>query len=435
MPAVAYLVSQHPALSHAFITQEIRALEDRGWTVQRYSVRPPDPEHLTLAPVAAEARRTTVLRGAVGAGALALLRAAVRSPHATASMSRNALRVVRPHGGRAVGVRALALAVATRASYLLQAAVLAERLDASAVRHVHVHFANNAAEVARLACGWLTAAGRPTSYSLTLHSMAMHGLRHRPDDDWPDGGALRWGPLADKVRGAAFTACISEFCRQRAREVLDGLSADLPIVHMGVDVGRFSPSPAETTGGEPADPAVLLFVGRWAEEKGTGALLDAVDQLLDEGLDLRLLVAGDGPLRDTLKARVSGSSRLSPAVELLGPVANDALPDLYRGADLLCLPSTVEGVPVVLMEAMASGLPVVSTRIDGIPELVEDQVSGLLCTPGDHSGLVSAIRDLLQAPERRARMGAAARARVLDAFDSSREVVRLEERLRAAADA
>jgi glycosyltransferase involved in cell wall biosynthesis len=187
----------------------------------------------------------------------------------------------------------------------------------------------------------------------------------------------------------------------------------LEVVHCGVDPSEFPP----VLRARARDEAFhVLTVARLEDRKGHDVLLDAVVELRSRGLELGLTLAGDGPARDRLQRRVTELG-LEDVVELIGPVDHERVADLHAQADAFCLPSFAEGVPVVLMEAMASGLPVVATRIMGVPELVEDGVSGLLVAPGRPSVLADALARLAVDPTLAQSLGAAARARVLDAFD------------------
>lgn len=384
---VAYLVSQYPALSHAFVDREIAALRARGVEVTTFSVRAPGAV-LTAADRRAAAATTVLKTKAAKPWVRAHLSLARRAPGAYL----RSVLASQHHGRRAARSRLWQL------FYWAEAVVLAEHLRAQALRHVHVHFANNAADIARQAVAIASATGAgPTSWS-----MAMHGPTEFADPVGFD--------LADKLAGAAFVACISRWCQARVTELAP--TARTVLVRMGADLTRYRPQTRDRAAGAPLR---VLFVGRLVPDKAPEDLVAA----LAGRPDVELVIAGDGPLRATLTA---------PGVRLLGPVSQEQLPDWYDWADVLALPSRAEGLPVVLMEALATGLAVVTTPVAGIPELVEDDVTGLLVPPGDRAALAAAI-DRLRDPALRQRLGAAGRSRVLTDHDADTAAVPLLDAL------
>jgi glycosyltransferase involved in cell wall biosynthesis len=200
----------------------------------------------------------------------------------------------------------------------------------------------------------------------------------------------------------------------------------LHLVRTGVDPDLFRPN------GRPRGPNRVLTVARLVPGKGIDVLLGALARLNRRGLDVEADVAGDGPDRDRLAASIREHG-LDGRVHLLGAVPPERVRQLLAGATVFCLPSFSEGVPVVLMEAMATGLPVVATRITGVPELVEDGRSGTLVPPGRADLLADALEGVLgAAPAEREAMGAAGRARVEAEFDQARSAERLLELVRYA---
>jgi len=236
-------------------------------------------------------------------------------------------------------------------------------------------------------------------YSFTLHG---------PDIFYEP---YRWR-LDEKIARARFVACISHFARSQAM----AFSAPehwnkLHIVHCGVDPARYDTQ-------SPKAHAHLVFVGRLAGVKGVPVLLQALQGLIAEHPDLRLTLVGDGPERAALETLAQG---LGDHVEFVGYQSQDAVAALLSEATLHVLPSFAEGVPVVLMEAMAARVPVVTTRIAGVPELVEDGVSGLLVPPGDADALRVALGRLLTDADLCRAMGEAGRVRVRTEFASDTE--------------
>ena len=228
--------------------------------------------------------------------------------------------------------------------------------------------------------------------------------------------------LAAKVRSAAFVACISDYARSQLMALVEPEHwAKLHIVHMGVDITLF-PSAGVERAARPAGPLHVLFVGRLVPEKGVPILTDAVEHLVRRGFAVEVTVVGDSPDRVRLEDQVAARG-LADVMRFVGAVGQDELPSWYAWADVFCLPSFAEGVPVVLMEAMATELPVVTTTIAGIPELVNEH-NGLLVSPG-RGDLVADALALLADPDLRARLGAVGRRTVLTDFDATTAAARL----------
>jgi glycosyltransferase involved in cell wall biosynthesis len=289
--------------------------------------------------------------------------------------------------------------------YFAEAVVLARELHRRGLRHVHVHHANNAAIVAMLAARYLR-----VGYSLTAHGSDV---------------LLERDLLEDKLRHAAFAVAVSEY--NRAAMLSCGISPDSPpihVVHTGVELDRFAPGEAR-----PPHDLDLLSVGRLHEVKAFPDLLRACHRLTRDGLVFRCRIVGDGPSRARLE-RLRDELGLEDRVEFVGPVGHDELPGYYRESDVFVMASRSEGIPVVLMEAMACGLPVVATDITGIPELVEHGKSGLLVPPGDPDRLARAVAELAASAEKRREYGNAGRRRVRERFDVREGARRLDRLFR-----
>ena len=227
------------------------------------------------------------------------------------------------------------------------------------------------------------------------------------------------------MKDAAFVVCISDFARSQLMALSDPeIWARLHVVHVGIPVEQFTPC-GNGNGRAPAVPTIL-YVGRLVPEKGQAVLLEAVARLREEGREVRVKLAGEGELRPHLEGccRELG---IADCVTFLGPVSQERIRDLYGEAAIFCLPSFAEGVPVVLMEAMAMGLPVVTTRIAGIPELVEDGAGGVVVAPGRADELARRIAALLDDPGKRHELGAAGREKVLAEFDAEGSAAQLHD--------
>jgi glycosyltransferase involved in cell wall biosynthesis/GT2 family glycosyltransferase len=390
-PRVGYLVNQYPHVSHSFIRREIRGLERLGVEVVRVSVRPPvavvDPDDR------AEIGRTWVLldRGLTGL-AVATLAVAVTRPLRLMRALRVAARLGRRSGKR---LRTLV--------YLAEACRLVRRLRRERVTHLHAHFGTNPADVALLT---RVLGGPPFSFTV-----------HGPEEfDRPDALSL-----GDKIAAAAFVVGVSSFGRSQLLRW--ARPADWPRVHVvrcGVDAAflRGGPQP-------PAAVPRLVCVGRLAEQKGQLVLVEAAAKLAADGLDFDLVLAGDGPMRPEIEAAVAAHG-LTGRVRITGWLSNDAVRAELAAARLMVLPSFAEGLPVVLMEALALGRPVVTTYVAGIPELVRHGENGWLVPAGDPDALAAALADGLRAdPDRLAAMGRAGAAAAAAMHDADQEAGKL----------
>lgn len=395
---VAYLINRYPQTSQSFIVREVAELRQRGVEVQTVSIWPVPDADLLSEEARQAAAGTAVLVPTPGQAVRVGLRVLARHPLAGLSLVAGAIS--RP---AAVGrLRQLA--------YALQALCLWSLLADEGIGHVHVHFANNGADAARLAVVLGRASGRgPQSWSFT-----MHGPTELSD--------LRHFDVAAKVADAAFVVCISDFARSQLQAVSDpDMWSRLIVVHCGVRVDDWA-----SIERSPFDGALrVLYLGRLVPEKGQRVLLEAVATCRAAGLDVRLVCAGGGAEQARLERAVVDLG-LQGAVELPGPVGYDEVPALYRAADAFCLPSFAEGLPIVLMEAMAAGLPVVTTQIAGVPELVRDGANGLLVPPGRADLLAEALARLAGDPALRRTLGERGREAIRSGFDIATTAERLE---------
>jgi glycosyltransferase involved in cell wall biosynthesis len=245
------------------------------------------------------------------------------------------------------------------------------------------------------------------------YSITVHG----PDEFYDAPGHY----LAQKIEAADFVICISSFARSQLMKLSPYEHwKKLLVSPLGVDPELFLPRP------ERPSPEVfeMLCVGRLTPAKGQHLLIDAVERLGQQGLKVRLHLVGNGPDEASLRAHAALSA-FRESIVFEGAVNQDRIRALYGAADLFCLPSFAEGIPVVLMEAMAMEIPCVTTRITGIPELIRDGVDGLLVAPGDVDALVEALTLLIENQGLRKRLGQSGRARVLEGYDLRRNVERL----------
>jgi glycosyltransferase involved in cell wall biosynthesis len=395
---LAYMVTGYPYPSHTFIQNEVRALRGLGVEVTTFVHRAATPAEI-LSPADREAFATTrPLRPfSVGRYLRAHGNALLTNAAGYGRGLRTALRL-RGEGPRAV---------IWQLFYFGQGVVLWHYCKRAGLRHIHAHFANVGADVALLAA----AVGGPG----WRWSFTMHGPTELYD--------VSWFRLGAKVESAAFVVCISDFARSQLMGLVDARHWDkLTVVRCGVDTTALAARPSD--GSRAEGPISVLCVGRLVPVKGQLVLLEAVAELVRGGHDVRVGLVGAGPMHDELAAAARRLG-IEERVELTGPLGHPEVLERMRAADVFCLPSFAEGVPVVLMEAMALGVPVVTTRVMGIPELVEDGVSGLLVAPGSRSELVAALRRLIDDGQLRAALGEAARRRVEAEHDLDRSAAQL----------
>jgi glycosyltransferase involved in cell wall biosynthesis len=248
-------------------------------------------------------------------------------------------------------------------------------------------------------------------YSFTLHGPDIFFEPHR------------WR-LDAKIASARFVACISHFCRAQAMNFSTPAHWNkLHIVHCGIEPERYTPKPRERG-------KQLLFVGRLAGVKGVPVLLDALQSLKTVHPDLNLTFIGDGPERKALEERAAQMD-LDSMTKFVGYKGQAEVASALAETDIFVLPSFAEGVPVVLMEAMAASVPVITTHVAGIPELIDDGLHGILTHPGDSASLAVAIDMLLTDPAKAETMGKAGREKVSRAFNITDEATWLAELLNA----
>lgn len=391
---LAYLTTEYPKVSHTFIRREIVELERRGHSVLRLAIRDSGGAMADPADAQEQARTIHCLARAKYELVVAAMRLKLARPVRWVRALRMALAMSR------VSDRGLCRHIA----YLMEAAWLLRIVEQNRIEHLHVHFGTNAAAVARL----MRCLGGPT-YSLTIHG---------PDEfDSPLGFCL-----AEKVMDAEFVVAISDFCSAQIRRWVPPENwHKIHVVHCTVGDEFF-------TQARPIDPAsrTLVSVGRLSAQKGQLLLIDAVKQLVDEGIDVHLILAGDGEMRSQLQQRIA-SNQLQSHIEITGWIDEATVRKHLLGARALVQPSFAEGLPVVMMEALAMARPVIATAIAGVPELVRHGENGWLIPAGNVDELASAMRAALKMPvEKLNAMGQAGRDRVRQHHLTASEVDRLE---------
>ncbi len=395
---IAYLVNQYPKISHSFIRREILALERQGYKVQRLAMRGWKDELRDEEDI----RERAVTRYVLQDGALAMAMDVVR------------MAVKRP--GRFARALALACKIGLRADrplplhliYLAEACRIVPWMAAHGARHLHAHFGTNSTEVAMLA----SMLGGP-AYSFTVHG---------PEEfDKPE---LLW--LGEKIRRSAFVVAVSSFGRsQLFRWAAYADWAKVQVVHCGIDPGFHAVAPRPS----PAAPR-LVCVGRLCEQKGQMLLVRAVQAVVAKGIPIHLVLAGDGEMRGEIEALIAANN-LGSHISITGWINGDQVREEMLSARAMVLPSFAEGLPVVVMEAMALRRPVLTTYIAGIPELVRHGETGWLFPAGDVEALAAALEACLAAtPAQLEAMGEAGHQRVLARHAVDTEAAKLAQLMR-----
>ena len=392
---IAYLVNRYPGVTHSFIRREIFALERRGFEVMRLSLRHWDGV-LTDEEDRLERKNTRyVLREGAGVLVIAMIRMLVTRP----------LRFIRS--------LALAWRMSRRADrpFLVHCAYLAEAcrvtfwLRASSIQHLHAHFGTNSAEIAMLA----HSLGGP-QWSFTVHG----------PEEFDKGIFIG---LPEKIRRAAFVVAISSYGRSQLYRLVEHQHwPKIQVVHCGLEPAFHS---------LPAIPFIaarrFICVGRLCEQKGQLLLLEGARRLAEQSIDFELVLAGDGELRAEIDAFIE-CHKLQDRVRVTGWISSEKVRSEILEAQALILPSFAEGLPVVIMEAMALRRPIISTYVAGIPELVQPGKHGWLVPAGDVEALVQAMKACLDAPrEVLQSMGNAAHERVFIRHNIDTEAAKLEK--------
>ena len=404
-PRVAYVLKMFPRLSETFVLNEILELERQGATVSVHSLKKPDEGrfHPAVSRLRAPVRYAAEFK-------LASIWAGLKGSPLLAGRTRERL-------GSAIAFL-LALDVSEPWQRLAEAIDLAERALAGRVEHFHAHFATSATEVAMIASA---ITGIP--YSFTAHAKDIYRETVSP--------AL----FSEKVRRARFAVTVTDagatFIRRKLLRGDASLGAKVRLLYNGIDLDWFSPAPPPSaSGADAAGPPLVLSTGRLVEKKGFPVLLDACGLLARRRVPFRCEIAGDGEEREALERRARRLG-LDGNVAFLGALTHDAVRERLRAASVVALPCVVgadgnrDSLPTVLLEGLACGLPVVSTRVGGIGEIVDTGKNGYLVAPGDAGALARAIEKVLDDPARAKRLGAAAREKALARFDLAANVATL----------
>lgn len=389
---LGYVLKRYPRLSETFIATEIIELERQGESVTIFAIARPEERvcHAFVADVRANV---------------------VYLPHRPLF---EPLRVVRALAfAGATGLRPWLRAAANclRSPWMVnlrrlsQATVLRHELHLARIDHVHAHFATAAARLASL----VRVMGGPT-FSVTAHAKDIYHQDVRPDH------------LREKLAAASFVATVSHANRAYLDQLLGG-STPLHVIANSVDAARI-----QVAGTRLAKPDIVLSVARLIEKKGLADVIDACAQLAQRGRQTHLVIVGDGPLRAPLEAL---AAERGVHATFTGPIPHEEVIELYGRAAAFCLPCVVaadgdrDGMPTAVLEAMVAGVPVVTTELNGLREVVIDNLTGMIVPPNDPSAVAAALEHLLAEPAAAAGLGLAGRAHVTRHFTTSRSVDRL----------
>lgn len=396
---LGYLISQYPALSHTFVLREVLTLRRHGVDVRVVSVRNCDRPMAELSSEEAqEAQRTFSV---IGAGWLHALLANLRV------LCRHPLRYF---GGLMYAwklTRGTPRLLAMYTVYFLEAVVAGDYFARQRITDIHTHFSSTVllilARIFRV------------RFSLTAHGSG----------EFVDVVGFH---LAEKVDGATFVATISQYGMSQVMNASDPRHWHKVVaLPLGVDVEAFQPGRSPQR--DSSQPFRLVTVGRLSTPKGYPLLIESVALLVARGRNVRLTFVGEGPERGVLEKLIADHD-LNEYVRLAGACNHDRVADHYRSSDAFVLCSFLEGVPVVLMEAMAMELPCVATWITGIPEIIEAEREGLLVPPASAAAIADAVERLMEDPEAARRLGVAARRKIIAKYNLEQNVERLVQEFR-----
>lgn len=390
---IAYFINQYPKVSHSFIRREILALEKQGFDILRIALRGWDAEVVDAEDKLERERTQYVLQAGVWGLIGPVIQTFIRSPVKFLSALKFAIKM---------GIRA-DRPWPFHLVYLAEACRMLPWVQAKEITHIHAHFGTNSTEVVML----LKLLGGPC-YSFTVHG----------PEEFDKPGFIK---LRDKVAHAAFVVAISSFGRSQLFRWIDYQDwKKVQVVHCGLE-----PSFHEGAMQPITSAPRLVCVGRLCEQKGQMLLINAFSTLAARGIDFELVLAGDGEMRAEIEELIRQHS-LESKVRITGWISSNQVREEILASRAMVLPSFAEGLPVVIMEAMALRRPVLTTYVAGIPELVHPGENGWLFPAGDVDELIKALEDFLDTPtEIIEKMGQAAHQRVLERHSIDVEAAKL----------
>jgi colanic acid/amylovoran biosynthesis glycosyltransferase len=390
---IAYVMTHYPRVTQTFIADEIAGLRAAGHTVVTIALNPPtgwDAEQ-------PDAAGTLYLKALPKRRVLSVMaRAAREAPGPFAKVLADALRTAGTDAAK----------LSKRLFHFVEAICTWDHATAAGATHIHAHFGNTPSTVAMWAAEYARRRGEgPARWSFSYHSAS-----EMYDTAWMLNRA--------KAASADVVVCVSDQTRSNLLRTSD--PADWPkvqVVRLGLDLDDFAyrePPP-------PADPPVVIVVGRLAPEKGHLVLIEAMASLAADGVALRARIVGGGDIAPIIAAAVHDAG-LDDAVDLVGEVPPSQVRPLVESSDIFCLPTFDEGLPVSIMEAMAVGVPVVTTYVNGIPELAVDGHTAMVVPAGNAAALADALRAAATDVELRGRLAAEAR-KAVEAHHDKRDAI------------
>lgn len=391
---IAYFTNTYPRATDTFIRLEVLGLRQRGFDVKTYSVRKSGEDHDVDHEVITEKQNTSfILPINLSEFVTVFLTFLMLKPRRLLSGLYITFKTLRP------GLKGFILQMA----YFIEALILAERLTKDHIEHIHNHLGDNSGTVTLIA----------SKLSNTPYSISIHGPHIFFD-------GMYWS-LNEKTKHSKFISCIGYFCRSQMMLYTESQYWEkFQIIRCGVDLEKYTIRTGERSAGS------ILFVGRLSDEKGVNVLLESLALLKSQNIEFRLTVLGDGPSRRDIERQIN-QLQLDGLVELLGYVDQTTIREFLSETDIFILPSFAEGIPVSLMEAMAIGVPVISTHVGGISELIIDNYTGLLCYPSDSVGLANSIRKYLSDQGFKEKIVEQARAHIEKEFNVDEQIEKLAE--------
>ena len=389
-PVLAYLSNNYSGLSHTFIHNEVLELRRLGTDIRTYSIHRPSNKMVSEGYHAGKDDTFYVFPLNIRRFICSHIHYFIKSPFTFIKLL--CLVLAGDHPKVYDRVRTF--------YHFCEAIYLARKFEEESISHVHVHFAAGTVTSA-LVISELT--GIP--YSFTAHGSAL---------------LLQRVLLQKKISSAKFIIAISEYNKKFMLRIDPESEKKIFVVHCGIDPSHFSPADKKVN-----DPFTILSVGNLVPAKGHSFLIEACNSLRKKGFRFRCIIIGEGSEKKILEKRIHDYG-IAGRVTLKGAVAHNKIQDYLNSADVFVLASLSEGIPVALMEAMSKRLSVVSTAITGIPELVENNVSGLLVPPKDAEQLSKAISLLIDNETMRKKLGQNGRNKVLKDFNLETNVAKLK---------
>lgn len=362
---IAYLINQYPKVSHSFIRREIHELEKKGLQINRYSIRYSEDQLVDIDDQKELDKTQFILNIGVGGLLINILKTITFKP--VNFLKALTLTIKVGYGSDRGILRNLA--------YLAEACVLSFWLKNGQIKHIHAHFGTNSTTVAMLCCVLDS-----FTYSFTIHG---------PEEfDKPMAIAL-----PKKIKRAAFVVAISSYGKSQIYRWCDYQEwGKIHIIHCGLEEKFIQAEVTSIT-----QENRLVCVGRLCPQKGQLLLLEAIARLKEKGIICTLTLVGDGELRQEIE-HLAENLDIKQQIIITGWANSDEVKQQITQAKLMVMPSFAEGLPVVIMESLALGIPVISTYVAGIPELVVNDESGWLIPAGDIDALTVAIESALNLP-------------------------------------